>query len=578
MKKTICKLLLIIVPVMLLFSCKKDDFTEKDALAAQQSINLSLTVVDATSSLAPVGGATVRLLKDSTIVTKTTNNDGTVVFPNVRIGGDAVVSVSKDQYTSVLTTVSTDPYSYRQTGVSELVSIYSLASGKTATIKGRLTMQSDLTDRNREPATGVVVKARNRSINSTTEQLFTATTDNDGNYAVSIPVSGSGDNIEIFYPEFTVNQKLAMVQDNNSIAVSERPVLYKSDVSPLMSIPSIPSIYATVAAPAVASGTGFSLGSKPNRVPLSFYSFAYLAEGGSGYNGGVTILNHQLLFSADPNGISAKLQVDIVNGKITNIDGIIDNGASYSVAPTLNLNVLSPATPAKIILNFQTTYKIYITNKGTNYSSFPQVSVETESFNTSTGVRVKGVDPNINDGSNSILGDTYLFNDYTVIYAGMIKGELSGDTLISNSTPFSLAPVFTVLAPVSKKAVLQVTTVSINTDSTLNSINIIDAGLGYNQTNPPAITLTSLAGYGTGAVVKATVTTAGSLSGTYVTNPGSKYVRNVNDYKKAGVTGATYDNPSYPNTDYYGVKSGDIIVQDVYYGTGYQVLNQNTGK
>jgi hypothetical protein len=310
---------------------------------------------------------------------------------------------------------------------------------------------------------------------------------------------------------------------------------------------------------------------------LSSYSGYLLIDGGAGYNGGVTILNYQLLFSPDPNGVSAKLQVDIVGGKITNIDGIIDNGATYSAPPTLNVNALSPTAPATIAFGFQTTYKLYVSNRGINYLSFPVVSVETQTY--SSGTQVKGVDPNINDNLNNVLGAANILSNNSTIYGGIIKCNSNGDTLMNATSAFSSAPVFTVAPVVTKKALLSIATGNINADSTLGSISITDAGLGYNPTPPPVVTLTTLAGYGSGAVAKTTVgTAAGALTAIYVTSPGAKYVKNVNDYTNAGVIVSTYDPPSFPNTSFSGIKPGDVTTQDVYYGTGYQILNQGTGK
>jgi hypothetical protein len=581
MKKQMYKLILLLVPALLLFSCKKDKFSEKDALDAQQTIDLLVTVIDASSSLTPVQGATVKVVVDSTMVSQTTNANGITVFTDVSIGGDVAISVSKANYTSVLTSVWTGPDSYRQTQVSAIIDLYSLDAAKVATFSGRLTMQSDLTDRNREPAAGVVVKARNNNLNSTTDQLFTATTDADGKFTISVPVSSNGDGIYLYYPEFTVNQKLAFVQENKTVAVAERSVLYKSDTGPvpglLQNIPAIPSIYATVAAPATTVGSGFALGSKPNKVSLGSNTSLRLIDGGAGYNGGVTINNYQLTFSTGASGgIAEKLYVDIVNGKITNIVGYVGvAGALYDSPPTL----LVPAgvtTPANIAIYFQTTYKLYVSNRGTNYIYFPLVSAETETY--SSGTKVKAVDPNINEATVVTLGYNTLFDTYATIYGGIIKSNSNGDTLVTNSGPFASAPVFAVADLGTKRAVLSVTTGSINADSALTSITLSNPGLGYNPTAPPAITLNTLAGYGSGAVAKATVTTSGSINSIYITLPGKKYVKNVNDFRNTGVTTTTYDNPSIPETYWSGIKPGDIIVQDVYYGTGYQIMNQNFGK
>ena len=46
MKKTLHKLILFLIPALLVVSCSKDKYTEKDALDAQQKIELLITVVD----------------------------------------------------------------------------------------------------------------------------------------------------------------------------------------------------------------------------------------------------------------------------------------------------------------------------------------------------------------------------------------------------------------------------------------------------------------------------------------------------------------------------------------------------
>lgn len=579
MKNKLSKSILFLIPALLLMSCNKDKYSEKDALDDQQKIDLLVTVIDLSSSATPVAGAIVRVVIDSTVVSQTTNNNGITIFNDLKIGGDVVVSVTKENFTSILTNVNTIPDSYRQKQVTAIIGVYSKEAAKSATFKGRLTLESDLTNRKREPAAGFIVKARNSELQFA-DQLFTATTDADGKYEISVPVSVNGDLIELFYPEFVVNQKLAFVQQNSTVAVVERPVLYKSSNSPTFSIPSIPSAYATIAAPATTGmGSGFALGTKANRVNLASYSSALLINGGAGYNGGVTIMNYQLSFSPDKNGASSKLQVDIVNGKITNIDFIINNGATYDAPPTLNVSDLAPTTAANIGIYFQTTYKLFITNKGSNYSSvLPLVSVEANNYNTS--IKVKGVDSNINDNSNVILGFGYILDNYTDVVGGLIVGIAgNADTLIMATSPLASAPVFSVVEPITRKAIISISSGNISSfDSTLNTITINYTGLGYDPANPPVVAITALAGYGSGAVAKATVNISTALSGIQLINTGRKFAQNVNDFRKSGTTSSTADSPSNPNTYYYGIKAGDITVQDVYYGTGYQIINQNQAK
>jgi hypothetical protein len=580
MKKQISKLILLMVPIMLLISCNKDKFSEKDALTAQQTIDLLITVVDASSSLTPLQGATVTIINDSTVVAKTTNTSGTVVFSKIKISAEAQVTVSMANYTSVIKTVSTTPDSYRQTQVSAMVSVYSLASDKLATFSGRLTMQSDLTDRNREPAAGFVVKAKNTNLNYGTDQIFTSTTDADGKYSISIPVSSNGDNIQLYYPDFTANQTLAIVKPDNSVGVVTRSVLYRSNYYPigdLQNIPAIPSVYATIGAPPTVTGSGFVLSSKANRVALTSYTpTPTLIDGGAGYAKGRTVADTFLLLSADPGGVSAKLEVAITKGKISTIFGFSNLGATYSSAPSFLQS--GATTPAVVSINFQTTYKLYISNRGTNYSTFPIVSAETETY--SSGTLVKAVDANINDAVFPVtLGNSNILTNNAIIYGGIIKGPVNDTLLAATANSFASAPIFTVVNPTSKPAILSVNTNSVNVDSTLNSIAVASGGSGYNPDAPPAITLTTLAGYGTGAVAKATVSTSGVVNNTiFITNPGVKYVKNVNDFRKNGTVGSTPDPPDSPITSYTGIKPGDVTVQDVYYGTGYQVLNQSTGK
>ncbi len=450
MKKQIYRLILFIVPAMLLFSCTKDKFSEKDALDSQQSIELLVTVVDGSTIAVPVDGVTVKVVIDSTVVTRTTNTSGMAVFTGLKIGGNAVITASKSNFTTILTTVNTNPGTYRQAQVTALITLYSLDAAKIATIKGRLTMQSDLTDRNRETAAGVIVKATNSSLTGSTEQMFMATTDADGKYTLSVPVTSNGNSVSLIYPDFTATQRLAIVQEDNSVAVTDRLVHYKPSTGPtntlLSNIAPVPSIYATVAAPSATQGTGFALGSKPNKVSLNGNCSLYLIDGGAGYNGGVSINNYQLSFSPGATGgIAEKLYVDIVNGKITNISGgyVGFAGAVYNAPPTL----LVPAgvtTPANIAIAFQTSYKIYVSNRGTNYVVYPLVSVETETY--SSGGKVKAVDPNINDGSTVNLGVSSVLSNRSVIWGGVIKAAgagTAGDTLIAATSSFASAPIFT---------------------------------------------------------------------------------------------------------------------------------------
>lgn len=577
MKKQMFKLVIFLIPAMLLFSCEKDKFSEKDALDAQQTIDLVINVVDASSGMSPVSGATVRVVVKDSVMTQTTDGSGITIFNKVNIGGNVAVNVSKDSYTSVLTTVNTVPSSYRQSQVSSIIPIYSKDPTKMAIFKGRLTYEGDLTNRKKEVASGVIVKAHNYGLNSSTELIFTDTTDANGNYEIAVPTTSDGDYIELYFPEFTANQKLAFEQDDKTIAVAERTVLYKSGNSATFSIPSIPSIYATISSPTASTvGSGFAMASKANRISLSSIpNFYLLHDGGAGYNSGASG-SYDIPFTADKDGNVATLTVMLSSGIITNILGITNNSATYDAMPTLDYSALAtqPTTQANIQFFFQTKYNLYITNKGTGYFDYPQVSVEANSFSNYT--EVNRVDNDINDGSNDILGRTYLLSNYADIINGQIVSNSSNGDTLTTTTFLASTPVFITYNTPTQKADVAVGTWDINsTDSTLSSLTINNSGYGYDPKVPPTITLTTLGGWGEGAIAKTNVSTSTSLSNVVITNPGKKYVRNVNDWRNNGTTSSSYDNPNYPTTNYYGVNPGDIFVMDVYYGTGYQIVNQS---
>jgi len=262
---------------------------------------------------------------------------------------------------------------------------------------------------------------------------------------------------------------------------------------------------------------------------------------------------------------------------VVNKPGFCNNGATYDTPPTLSTNILSPTTQATIGFYFETTYKLYIANKGSNYVSYLLVSVEAEDYTSFN--RIKMVDSNIDDFSNIVLGFGGVLSGYTNILGGVIRSATgNGDTLLTSTNSFSSAPIFSVVDKSTQSATVSISSGNITADSTLSSISLINSGLGYNLSVPPVVTITTLAGNGSGAVAKATVGTSSSLSIIYITKPGKKYVKNVNDFRNDGTTGLTSDNPSYPGTNYNEIKPGDLIVQDVYYGTGYQIINQTTKK
>jgi hypothetical protein len=111
-----------------------------------------------------------------------------------------------------------------------------------------------------------------------------------------------------------------------------------------------------------------------------------------------------------------------------------------------------------------------------------------------------------------------------------------------------------------------------NIDSTLNtgSYNWISQGNNYNPGNPPTVTITSLAGYGSGAEFRAEVLSTGVINNLELIQSGEGYARNINDFKSSGTTGNfSGDYGTYTSSYFYNVLPGATYTVNAYYGTGY---------
>ncbi|MGE0089170.1 MAG: hypothetical protein AB7S50_06805 [Bacteroidales bacterium] len=563
MKSIIKFFVLIMIAGLVFTSCEEDQYTEEEALEQQQLVDVVISILDASSDYSNLSGVTVKIAIDNEIVSDSTNSDGIVIFKDVKIGGNIVITASKGNYTSIIGEVSTNITNFRQRQVHETFYMYSLASDKITTVKGRLIYESDVTNRVPEPVVGAIVRVANNNLYNTNDQLFTGTTDATGNYEIQVPVNSNGDDyLYIYYPQIIDNQTVAMEQEDGTLAIVDREVVYNVSYNGF-TIDGVPSIYATVPAPAGSTvGSGFALSAQAQNTELSWYSNVYIAYGGTGYSAGTVD------FSTGANGNAAQANIGVDgNGAITSVN-IVDNGAVYNTKPSLNISSLG-GTGAVLDVQYQTTYTVYISNKGTGYLNFPKVSVEVTDY--SSNILRKYVDDDINDNTDAILGDTYVLSYYSTIVNGVIypdNGSSNADTILY-TTPLASRPTFEVYNYPTIPAVLSISAGNINLDGTLASITIDDAGYGYDPFTPPTVTLNTIGGFGSGAVVKAEVNSSKQLSFIEVTNPGAGYLKNVNDFDDDG---STRRNPTYSTSEIYNVISGQTYICNADYGTGWQLV------
>jgi hypothetical protein len=191
-----------------MISCE-DDFTEKDALEAQQQVDLTIYVVDpSTPNEQPVSGAKVTVSQGTTTTEVTTDDKGVANFPKIKVG-EYVYNVTAENHTIATGEGSAAPDNFRQGQVTQRVSIYSLTGDNIATVKGTATFEKDVTNTTPEPAAGIKIIVNVDLHNGI--QSFPATTDAQGNYSVQVPTMGPNTSTNVFvtYPDFEADQTIA---------------------------------------------------------------------------------------------------------------------------------------------------------------------------------------------------------------------------------------------------------------------------------------------------------------------------------------------------------------------------------
>lgn len=564
MKKQILKLFIVGFAALTMFSsCNKNNVSQEDVIVNQQLIDLAIRIVDASNNYEPLDSAKVEIISGDQILTSATDETGLVFFADVAISDDSPVTITKTGYASISAEINLTPDDYRQKQITQRFYLFPTSGENMVTVSGTLTIESDVTNREREavPA-GLIVRAYNYSMY--TDIAFVGETNSNGEYSIQVPASFTGiDDIQLRYPEIYTNQTVAIENEEDyTISVVERPAYFDlNSYAQNNAIPSVPSAYAVIDAPAATTvGSGFAVGVKAIRVPLSWYSQAILVDGGSGYSDG----NDQIMdLSKDPSGNAAQIQVDVVDGHIVNIDGFINNSAEYSSAPTINTSVLG-GSGAVINILFEGRYKVYITNNGSNYITWPNMYYEYTYYD---GTMLRET-----TGTVSISGVTDLANGM------IINDNMSDIDTILTYSGIASAPTFIIENKPTEQMYVSFDYNDINSMGEITSYNTEEYGYGYDPANPPTMTINAVAGYGSGAVIDIELNSNGELNGVDYINRGLGYVDNVNDFDDNGTTGDDEEDPSFSyGSNYnafryiYDVLPGSSYIRSAHYGTGSPV-------
>jgi len=207
MKNRVLQFFALFLAASMLFSCQ-DEFTEEDALNAQQQIDLAIYVFNAASAdQAPVAGATVTLIQGGETKTATTDESGSALFTGAKVGG-FIYSVEGENFTKVVEEDYLDTDNFRQGQETFSIGVYPVDAENTAIIKGRVAIETDLTNETTEYASGIQLIAYANLDNGT--KTFSVTTDEDGYYEIAIPADySSSTSVDIRFPDLELNQTLA---------------------------------------------------------------------------------------------------------------------------------------------------------------------------------------------------------------------------------------------------------------------------------------------------------------------------------------------------------------------------------
>jgi hypothetical protein len=371
---SILTIALIIGTLAFFTACEKDDFTEQDAIdlindrednttlledslansetmlqdSIANSVYLSIQVVDATNDFVGsksdkgLSGMDVTVSSGGQIDSAKTTATGMVFFEDLRRGSVAV-QVAGANYTTVdLTANITNPGYY-----SIQVPVLSTSTGLT-TVKGKVEIETDLTNGSREPAANVNVLARAdlssffnnvQGISAISVSGFnsSATTDANGNYTFSIPGDANGDiTYDIIIPEFETDQQILLDEYNGQVLESGNKLQtvtarFGTEGVSASSVPTVNGVYAEFTQPDYTYTSAVLEAVLHNNDEIE--SVNVTAQGAK-YAANCRVY----LINDNPEGNDAELRINpnATTGQIESIT-VWDGGYLFTSTPTIDL-------------------------------------------------------------------------------------------------------------------------------------------------------------------------------------------------------------------------------------------------
>lgn len=336
MKKSTIFGLMMATAIGLIFTSCKDDFTEEDALKAQQAIDLTIRAYDPFTN-AGVSGATVTIIQDGKEVTQTTSDIGVALFKDVQIGDNIPVNVKKEGFTEMHKEVNINSNDFRQSSYTQTIPLFALDGPSTAIIRGNVEIETDVTnDKPEFPANQIITAYFN--YDSWNNVAISSTIDANGNYELKVPASVQGQNITFVYPTIETNQTIYIGGYEGEPDFPNQTALpSKATIKTLFSpdnnvdasyVPDVEPLYALATAP---TGTG----AKHARLNVSVNNTTgaitgiFVNDGGKGYPVSSTSIDVVItsINGTNGTGVVAKATTD-ANGVITSVT-VSSQGSGY---------------------------------------------------------------------------------------------------------------------------------------------------------------------------------------------------------------------------------------------------------
>ncbi len=588
-----------------------DSLTRINAAGA---VNYAITVVDASASSinngpggygraarteAAVSGATVTISQFGKTQTDTTDASGVVVFTgffrsavNVTVRREGYTTASYISAVSISDSTGNGSINF----VGNLIPLFATTGQNTATLTGRATLETDLTNKTRElvPDGTTVLAHIDASDNDFSDKFLTSSVDNiytpacgcdlmyvgeiiqasytagvvgsvaGGNYTIVVPASMDGLPIELEYSELGADQTLFENDVDGQRTIVRRAVFNdNSGAGPLAALPASSSVnvaFQSFGAPAFATAVISSITGSVESISV--------VDGGSNYNGTPRVV------ITGGGGQDAEATATVTGGRITAIT-VTNGGTGYVFQPTVSIVSGTGAAATAGLQANGTVIGTAITNSGSGYTAAPAVTfaapptipgvtgvTATGTANIDAQGRVTSI--TITDPGFGYIGDPTVTiaappaGGVQAFASAFYSGQSVNEVAVTGGSNYNYAPVVTFSAPDRANGVRATGVASIDANTReVTGIQITNAGSGY--TGTPTVTLTT----GSGATAQSFLA-GGEVTGFDIVFEGTDYA-----YPPTVVIGANNSGNGSGATG-TAVMSGGRVV-------GIQVTNPGSG-